>query len=147
MVWEVVKEWLKANQNFIFIGIVGISVLVGFLVEFSKKAWKPLEEKYKGDEEKSAKLKVKKGWVSQICAAGLVIFFLDCVRRSTIGIVGGNALLPFWFTLDFSFQFLVSCYGLKSIKKDIDSKKKPKKEKPQYVKAYRDPETGELIEI
>ena len=145
--WEVVKGWFVTNENFLIIGVCVISILVGCLVEFSKKAWKPLEEKYKEDPEKTAKLKVAKGWVSQCIGAFLVLFFLVCVKNSTIGIVGGNALLPLWFALDFYLQFLVSCYGLKAIQRAIEiQKNRPPKEKKQYVKAYRDPETGELVE-
>lgn len=145
--WDVVKGWFVSNENFLIVGIVGFSFLVGALVEFSKKAWKPLEEKYKDDEEKSAKLKVVKGWVSQVVAVVLLIAFFTCLKKSTIEIIGGNALLPFWFAMDFFFQFLVSCYGLKAVQRAIENQKnKPPREKKQYVRAYRDPETGELVE-
>ena len=145
--WDVVKGWFVSNENFLIVGIAFISIIVGCLVEFSKKAWKPLEEKYKDDAEKSAKLKTVKGWVSQIIAAVLVIVFLGCVKKSTIEIVGGNALLPLWFAVDYYLQFLVSCYGLKAVQRAIENQKnKPPREKKQYVRAYRDPQTGELIE-
>lgn len=146
--WDIVKGWFETNKDFLIVGVAVISVLAGCLAEFSKKAWKPLEDKYKKDDpEKYAKLKVKKGWVSQGIGAGLVLFFLICVKRSTIGMVGGSALLPLWFALDFYLQFLVSCYGLKAFEEAIENQKnKPKKEKKHYVKAYRDPETGELVE-
>ena len=145
--WEVVKGWFVANENFLIVGVGVISVLVGCLVEFSKKAWKPLEEKYKDDPGKSARLKALKGWISQVLAGILIVAFLACIKKSTIEIVGGNALLPLWFALDFYLQFLVSCYGLKAVLKFIEANKnKPKKEKIHYVKAYRDPVTGELVE-
>lgn len=145
--WEIIKDWFVSNEDFLIVGVAVVSVITGCLVEFSKKAWKPLEEKYKDDEEKYAKLKVTKGWVSQGIGAGLVFLYLICIKNSTIGMVGGNALLPLWFSLDFFLQFLVSCYGLKAIQKAIENQQnKPKKEKKQYVKAYRDPVTGELVE-
>lgn len=145
--WDIVKGWFETNKDFLIVGVAVISVLAGCLVEFSKKAWKPLEEKYEKDPEKSAKLKVTKGWVSQGIGAGLVLLFLLCMKNSTIGIVGGNAMLPLWFACDFYLQFLVSCFGLKAIQRAIENQKnKPKKEKKHYVKAYRDPETGELVE-
>lgn len=145
--WDIIKSWFVSNEDFLIVGVAVVSVLTGCLVEFSKKAFKPLEDKYKEDEDKLAKLKVTKGWASQGIGAGLVFLFLICIKNSTIGMVGGNALLPLWFACDFYLQFLVSCYGLKAIQKAIENQQnKPKKEKKQYVRAYRDPVTGELVE-
>jgi len=146
--WTVFRDWIVVNQDFLAVGVIVISILTGALVEFSKKAWKPLEEKYRDDEIKIAKLKVIKGWVSQIIGAVLVLAFLACMNKSTIGILGGIALFPLWFALDFFLQFLVSCHGLKVIKKYIENQRnKPRKERKEVVKAYRDPATGELIEL
>lgn len=142
---DVFKIWLEANQDFLIVGVFTVSVVAGMLVEFSKKAWKPLEKKFSDDELKAAQLDVCKAWICQVLGVVLVVIFLKCITESIV-IPGGKAALPIWFAADYMLQFVVSCYGLKAIKRFLASQKE-KPVKPKMVRAVRDPETGELVEV
>lgn len=113
-------------------------IAVGCLVELFKIAlFTKMEEKYKDNPDKLAKLKTIKAGCAFALAALLCAFFLACIYKDeNLPTIGGVASTPIWFAAMFILQMLCDLKGLKNIFGRIFGKIEAKvlEEKPEKPK-------------
>ncbi len=112
------------------------AICVGVLVElFKQSVFTKLEKKYEEENKDASKLKTAKGISACFLAVILVIFFLACIYKSGLPVIGGLAVTPIWFTVMYLLQLFVDIKGLKTILGKmlgnivVAPKEKPKKKK------------------
>ena len=109
---------------------------------------KTLEEKYKDNPDKLAKLKTVKAGCAFALAALLCAFFLACIYKDdALPKIGGIAVTPIWFAAMFILQMLCDLKGLKTIlgkifgriveTPKVKEEAKPKKKKKKYKKEVK----------
>jgi len=124
-------------------------IAVGCLVEvFKISLFTKMEEKYKDNPDKLAKLKTVKAGCAFALAALLCAFFLACIYKDDgLPKIGGIASTPIWFAAMFILQMLCDLKGLKTVLGKIFGKiaeapkvqdeAKPKKKKKKYKKEVK----------
>ena len=117
------------------------SVCCAAIVDLYKKGvFSKLEETYKADEPKLAKIKVIKS-ASSMVLAGLITFgYLACIHKSSIPCIGDFALMPIWFTALYLLQLYIGMRGIKTIMEKVlgtfVAQPKEKKKKMKKVVTY-----------
>ena len=97
------------------VGVIAC-VCIGCLVEiFKQSLFSRMEEKYKDDPDKLAKIKTIKAGCAYALAALLTAFFLGCIWKSSLPNIGSAATLPIWYTAMFLLQMLCDLKGVKKI--------------------------------
>lgn len=113
-------------------------IAVGCLVEVFKIAlFTKMEEKYKDNPDKLAKLKTIKAGCAFALAALLCVFFLACIYKDeALPKIGGVASTPIWYAAMFVLQMLCDLKGLKAFLGKIFGKvvETPKVEKEPKAK-------------
>jgi len=130
--WESIETFFGTYGPTIAVFILA-SVCAGCLVEiFKQSLFAKMEEKYKDNPEKLAKIKTIKAGCAFALAAVLVGFFLGCIWKSSLPKLGNAALLPIYYTAMYLLQMLCDLKGVKNIIARIlgnlvEPKKKKKK--------------------
>ena len=115
-------------------------IAVGCLVEaFKISLFTKIEEKYKDNPDKIAKLKTIKAGCAFALAALLCAFFLVCIYKDeSLPKIGGIASTPIWYAAMFILQMLCDLKGLKTVMGKLFGKivepKAEKVEKPKKKK-------------
>ena len=115
---------------------------IGCLVELYKQSlFAKIEDKYKDDKDKLAKVKTLKGGTAFALAALLTAFFLACIWKSELPKIGNAAILPVWYTALFVLQMFIDIKGVKNLLGRVlgnvvksTEPKEPKEEKPKLKK-------------
>lgn len=112
---ETIKSFFETYGFTILTGVIAC-VCTGCLVEiFKQSLFSKMEEKYKDNPDKLAKLKTVKAGCALALAAVLTAFFLGCIWKSELPNIGGVATLPIWYTAMFLLQMLCDLKGVKAV--------------------------------
>lgn len=140
------KQFFETYGVTIFVFVVAC-ISIGCLVEVFKIAiFTKMEEKYKNNPDKLAKIKTLKAGCSFALAAVLCAFFLACIYKDpNLPNIGGIACTPIWFAALFILQMLCDLKGLKSVLNklfgkitDAMSKKEEEKKKAKKPKMRKE---------
>ena len=112
---EALKSFFEVYGLTILTAVVSC-ICIGCLVEiFKQSLFTKLEEKYKDNPDKLAKVKTVKSACAFALAALLTAFFLGCIWKSSLPNIGSEATLPIWYTACFLLQMLCDLKGVKTV--------------------------------
>ena len=140
MLLETLKAFFVEYWVTILVAILS-SVCCAAIVDLYKKGvFTKLEEQFKNDEAKLAKIKVVKS-ASSMVLAGLITFgYLACIHKSNIPCIGDFALMPIWYTALYLLQLYIGMRGIKTIMEKVlgtfVAQPKEKKKKMKKVVTY-----------
>ena len=142
MLLETLKAFFVEYWVTILVSILS-SVCCAAIVDLYKKGvFSKLEEHYKADEAKLAKIKVVKS-ASAMFLAGIITFgYLSCIHKSSLPCIGDMAIMPIWFTALYLLQLYIGMRGIKTIMEKVlgtfVAQPKEKKKKMKKIVTYVD---------
>lgn len=140
MLLEVVKAFFVEYWVTILVAILSSFCCAAIVDLYKKGVFTKLEEHYKADEGKLAKVKVIKSATSMILAGIITITFLHCLHKSSLPCIGDEALMPIWITALYLLQLYIGMRGIKTVMDKVlgtfVAQPKEKKKKMKKVVTY-----------